>query len=71
VARRRSSAATRPQGRPAGRRYGEIDELNAWLGLARASRLDPALDPELVALQPICSLLAPNLPDPADKLARA
>ena len=31
--------------------YGEIDELNAWLGLARASPLDPALAAELVALQ--------------------
>src|SRR6185503_3208978 len=24
--------------------YGEVDELNAWLGLARASHLAPALD---------------------------
>ena len=30
--------------------YGEIDELNAWLGFVRASQPDPALDQELVTL---------------------
>jgi cob(I)alamin adenosyltransferase len=49
--------------------YGEIDELNAWLGLARASRVDPALDPELVALQRDLFALGAQLADPADKLA--
>jgi cob(I)alamin adenosyltransferase len=49
--------------------YGEIDELNAWLGLARASQLDPPLDPELVALQRDLFALAAQLADPADKLA--
>jgi len=49
--------------------YGEIDELNAWLGLVRASRLDPALDEELVALQRDLFALGAQLADPADKLA--
>ena len=49
--------------------YGEIDELNAWLGLARASQLDPALDQELVALQRDLFALGAQLADPADTLA--
>ncbi len=49
--------------------YGEIDELNAWLGLARASALDPSLDPALVALQRDLFALGAQLADPADKLA--
>ena len=31
--------------------YGEVDELNAWLGLARTSSLDPELTEELIHLQ--------------------
>jgi cob(I)alamin adenosyltransferase len=49
--------------------YGEIDELNAWLGLARASDPGPALDQELVALQRDLFALGAQLADPADKLA--
>ena len=49
--------------------YGDIDELNAWLGLARASGLDPALDVEIVALQRDLFALGAQLADPADKLA--
>ncbi|HEX3645986.1 MAG TPA: cob(I)yrinic acid a,c-diamide adenosyltransferase [Vicinamibacterales bacterium] len=49
--------------------YGEIDELNAWLGLVRASPVDPALDPELVELQRDLFALGAQLADPADKLA--
>lgn len=49
--------------------YGEIDELNAWLGLARASQLDPSLEPELVALQRDLFALGAQLADPADTLA--
>ena len=49
--------------------YGEVDELNAWLGLVRASALDPALDPELVALQRDLFALGAQLADPADKIA--
>ena len=49
--------------------YGEVDELNAWLGFVRASLLDPALDQELVALQRDLFALGAQLADPADKLA--
>jgi hypothetical protein len=49
--------------------YGEIDELNAWLGLVRASSVDPALDPTLVGLQRDLFALGAQLADPADKLA--
>src|SRR5882672_4019866 len=49
--------------------YGEVDELNAWLGLARASPLDPALDAELVQIQRDLFALGAQLADPADKLA--
>jgi cob(I)alamin adenosyltransferase len=49
--------------------YGDIDELNAWLGLARADGLDPALDAEIVTLQRDLFALGAQLADPADKLA--
>jgi cob(I)alamin adenosyltransferase len=49
--------------------YGEVDELNAWLGFVRASRLDPALDEALVALQRDLFALGAQLADPADRLA--
>jgi cob(I)alamin adenosyltransferase len=49
--------------------YGDIDELNAWLGLVRASGLDPALDAEIVTLQRDLFALGAQLADPADKLA--
>jgi cob(I)alamin adenosyltransferase len=49
--------------------YGEVDETNAWLGLARAAGLDPALDAEIVHLQRDLFALGAQLADPADKLA--
>ena len=49
--------------------YGEVDELNAWLGLVRASRVDPAIDQELAELQRDLFALGAQLADPADKLA--
>ncbi len=53
--------------------YGEVDELNAWLGLARASRadapLDPRLDEALVRIQRDLFALGAQLADPAEKLA--
>ncbi len=49
--------------------YGEVDELNAWLGLARASGLDADLDAELVHLQRDLFALGAQLADPADKIA--
>ena len=49
--------------------YGEVDELNAWLGLARASSIDPELATELQQLQRDLFALGAQLADPADKLA--
>ena len=49
--------------------YGEVDELNAWLGLARAWRLDPELDEALVHIQRDLFALGAELADPADKIA--
>jgi cob(I)alamin adenosyltransferase len=48
--------------------YGEVDELNAWLGLARASRLDDDLDAEIVQLQRDLFALGAQLADPADRI---
>jgi len=49
--------------------YGEVDELNAWLGLARASSNDPELATELQQLQRDLFALGAQLADPADKIA--
>jgi cob(I)alamin adenosyltransferase len=49
--------------------YGEVDELNAWLGLVRASGLDAALDAEVLHLQRDLFALGAQLADPADTLA--
>jgi cob(I)alamin adenosyltransferase len=49
--------------------YGEVDELNAWLGLARASHPDPASDEALLQIQRDLFALGAQLADPADKLA--
>ena len=49
--------------------YGEVDELNAWLGLVRASRVDPDLDEEIVRIQRDLFALGAQLADPADRIA--
>ena len=49
--------------------YGDVDELNAWLGLARAAPVDPSIDDELVQLQRDLFALGAQLADPADKIA--
>lgn len=49
--------------------YGEVDETNAWLGLARASHLDADLDAPLVQIQRDLFALGAQLADPADKIA--
>jgi len=49
--------------------YGEVDELNAWLGLVRAARVDADLDAELVRIQRDLFALGAQLADPADKIA--
>jgi cob(I)alamin adenosyltransferase len=49
--------------------YGDVDELNAWLGLVRASRVDPSVDAELDRIQRDLFALGAQLADPAEKLA--
>jgi cob(I)alamin adenosyltransferase len=49
--------------------YGEVDELNAWLGLARARHLDADLDAELLHIQRDLFAVGAQLADPADRLA--
>jgi cob(I)alamin adenosyltransferase len=49
--------------------YGEVDELNACLGLARASGADPEVDAELVRIQRDLFALGAQLADPGEKLA--
>ena len=48
--------------------YGEVDELNAWLGIVRASELDPDLDTALLQIQRDLFALGAQLADPAEKL---
>ena len=52
--------------------YGEVDELNACLGLARSislKALDPDLDDELVHIQRDLFALGARLADPGSKIA--
>ena len=50
--------------------YGEVDELNAWLGFVLASsRIDPGIDVEIVAIQRDLFALGAQLADPGEKLA--
>ncbi len=49
--------------------YGEVDELQAWLGFARSSLDDPELDEELGRIQRDLFALGAQLADPADKIA--
>jgi cob(I)alamin adenosyltransferase len=49
--------------------YGGIDELNAWLGFARAAGIDAELDAEVVRLQRDLLAFGARLADPAGKIA--
>jgi cob(I)alamin adenosyltransferase len=49
--------------------YGEVDELNAALGLARATGVDADLDAALLQLQRDLFALGAQLADPGEKLA--
>jgi cob(I)alamin adenosyltransferase len=49
--------------------YGEVDELNAWLGFIRASGLDPTIDAELAHIQRDLFALGAQLADPGAKLS--
>jgi cob(I)alamin adenosyltransferase len=49
--------------------YGEVDELNACLGLARASGAGQEIEAEIVRLQRDLFALGAQLADPGEKLA--
>ena len=49
--------------------YGEIDELNAWLGLARSSLTDRDLDDEIGRIQRDLFAVGAELADPGEKIA--
>jgi cob(I)alamin adenosyltransferase len=50
--------------------YGEVDELNAWVGLIRAGNVDADLDAALLQIQRDLFALGAQLGDPADKISR-
>jgi cob(I)alamin adenosyltransferase len=49
--------------------YGDVDELNAWLGFVRASGIDAGPDEDLAQIQRDLFALGAQLADPADKLS--
>src|SRR5262249_55917923 len=49
--------------------YGDGDETNAWLGLARASGIDAWLGDEIVKIQKDLFAVGAQIADPAEKLA--
>jgi cob(I)alamin adenosyltransferase len=49
--------------------YGDVDELNAWLGFARAQALHPDLDAALSAIQHDLFAVGAELADPRNKIA--
>jgi cob(I)alamin adenosyltransferase len=49
--------------------YGAVDELNAWLGLVRASGLDAELDQHISAIQRDLFALGARLADPKHRIA--
>jgi len=49
--------------------YGEVDELNAWLGFVRASDPDGTVNDALLLIQRDLFALGAQLADPGDKLA--
>jgi cob(I)alamin adenosyltransferase len=49
--------------------YGEVDELNAWLGVVRAGGIGADLDGELVHIQRDLFAVGAQLADPSERLA--
>jgi cob(I)alamin adenosyltransferase len=49
--------------------YGEVDELNAWLGLVRSGVVDPDIAESLVRIQRDLFAVGAQLADPSDRLA--
>lgn len=49
--------------------YGEVDEVNAWLGLVRSAGLPSDLEPAVIHIQRDLFAVGAQLADPAEKLA--
>jgi cob(I)alamin adenosyltransferase len=49
--------------------YGDVDEVNAWLGLVRAAGTDPDIDGALVHIQRDLFAVGAHLADPAHRIA--
>ena len=49
--------------------YGDVDELNAWLGLVRTAGLDADLEADVIRIQRDLFALGAALADPVDKIA--
>jgi cob(I)alamin adenosyltransferase len=49
--------------------YGEVDELHAWMGLARASGLPEEIDGEILHIQRDLFALGATLADPGGKIS--
>ena len=49
--------------------YGEVDELNAALGVVRSAAIDPDIDEALVRIQRDLFAVGAQLADPSDRLA--
>ena len=49
--------------------YGDVDELNAWLGLVRTAGLDPEFESDIIRIQRELFALGASLADPAEKIA--
>ena len=49
--------------------YGDVDEVNAWLGFVRAAGVPPDLDAELVQIQRDLFAMGALLADPSHKIA--
>ena len=49
--------------------YGEVDELNAWLGYVRSFTVDPDIDAALLQIQRDLFAVGAQLADPSDRLA--
>ena len=50
--------------------YGDVDELNAWLGLVRAAALDADLAAMVLQIQRDLFALGSRLADPSHRIAR-
>ena len=49
--------------------YGDVDELNAWIGYVRSSTIDPDVDAALMQVQRDLFAVGAQLADPADRLS--